>query len=151
VVSRLKQPDDYWLIFIDQFEELFTTSQPEKRDQFIASLVQLSKTKQRSVKIVATMRADFLDHLSPYPQLVKATDKHRPFIAEMQQDELRLAIEQPAAQHGVVFEEGLVEEIIKNVQGQAGYLPLLQYTLNLVWETEVKNHDIGDRTLNINT
>jgi hypothetical protein len=84
VVTRLKQPDDYWLIFIDQFEELFTTSQPEKRDQFIASLVQLSKTKQRSVKIVATMRADFLDQLSPYPQLVKATDKHRPFIAEMQ-------------------------------------------------------------------
>jgi hypothetical protein len=67
------------------------------------------------------------------------------------EDELRLAIEQPAAQHGVVFEEGLVEEIINNVQGQAGYLPLLQYTLNLVWETEVKNHDIGDRTLNINT
>jgi WD40 repeat protein len=151
VLNRLKQPDDYWLIFIDQFEELFTTSQPEKRDQFIASLVQLSKTKQRSVKIVATMRADFLDQFSPYPQLVKATDKHRPFIAEMQQDELRLAIEQPAAQHGVVFEKGLVEEIIKNVQGQAGYLPLLQYTLNLVWETEVKNHDIGDRTLNINT
>jgi WD40 repeat protein/energy-coupling factor transporter ATP-binding protein EcfA2 len=151
VVTRLKQPDDYWLIFIDQFEELFTTSQPEKRDQFIASLVQLSKTKQRSVKIVATMRADFLDHFSPYPQLVKATDKHRPFIAEMQRDELRLAIEQPAAQHGVVFEVGLVEEIIKNVQGQAGYLPLLQYTLNLVWETEVNNHDIQDRTLNINT
>ncbi|MEI2579260.1 NACHT and WD repeat domain-containing protein, partial [Scytonema sp. PRP1] len=151
VVNRLKQPDDYWLIFIDQFEELFTTSQPGKRDQFINSLVELSKTKQRSVKIVATMRADFLDHLSPYPQLVKATDKHRPFIAEMQRDELRLAIEQPAAQHGVVFEVGLVEEIIKNVQRQAGYLPLLQYTLNLVWETEVKNHDIQDRTLNINT
>ncbi|WP_414582338.1 NACHT and WD repeat domain-containing protein [Scytonema sp. PCC 10023] len=151
VVTRLKQPDDYWLIFIDQFEELFTSSQPQKRDQFIASLVELSKTKQRSVKIVATMRADFLDRLSPYPHLVKVTDKHRPFIAEMQRDELRLAIEQPAAQHGVVFEKGLVEEIIQNVQGQAGYLPLLQYTLNLVWETEVKNHDIGDRTLNINT
>ncbi|MDF5715823.1 MAG: hypothetical protein PUP93_18550 [Rhizonema sp. NSF051] len=151
VVTRLKQSDDYWLIFIDQFEELFTTNQPDKRNQLIASLVQLSKTKQRSVKIVATMRADFLDQLSPYPQLVKATDKHRPFIAEMQRDELRLAIEQPAAQHGVVFEEGLVEEIINNVQGQAGYLPLLQYTLNLLWETEVKNNNIGDRTLNIST
>ncbi|MBW4635679.1 MAG: PD40 domain-containing protein [Iphinoe sp. HA4291-MV1] len=151
VVTRLKQPDDYWFIFIDQFEELFTTSEPQKRDQFITSLVQLSKTKQHSVKIMATMRADFLDRLSPYSQLVKVTDKHRPFIAEMQRDELRLAIEQPAAQHGVVFEVGLVEEIIKNVQGQAGYLPLLQYTLNLLWETEVKNHDIQDRTLNIST
>jgi energy-coupling factor transporter ATP-binding protein EcfA2 len=151
VVTRLKQPDDYWFILIDQFEELFTTSQPQKRDQFIASLVKLSNTKNRSVKIMATMRADFLDRLSPYPQLVKATDKHRPLIAEMQPDELRLAIEQPAGHHGVVFETGLVEEIIKDIQGQAGYLPLLQYTLDLLWKTEVKNGSIQDRTLNIST
>lgn len=151
VVSSLKQPDDYYFIFIDQLEELFTTSQPQKRDQFIASLVQLSKTKQHSIKIMATMRADFLDRLSPYAQLIKATDRHRPMIAEMQPDELRLAIEQPAAQHGVVLETGLVEEIIQDIQGQAGYLPLLQYTLDLLWETEVKTNSIPDRTLNIST
>ncbi|WP_242051375.1 nSTAND1 domain-containing NTPase [Nostoc spongiaeforme] len=149
VVERLKQPDDYWLILIDQFEELFTTSLADKREQFIKSLVKLSKTKQSSVKIIGTMRADFFDRLSPYPQLVKATEKHCPFIAEMQPDELRLAIEQPAAHQGVVFETGLVEEIIKDVQGQAGYLPLLQYTLNLLWETEVRTGSIDDRTLNL--
>jgi WD40 repeat protein len=151
VVTRLKQPDDYYLIFIDQLEELFTLSQPEKRDQFIASLIQLSKTKHNYIKIVATMRADFLDRLSPYPQLIETTDKHRPMIAEMQPDELRLAIEQPAAQHGVVLETGLVEEIIQDIQGQAGYLPLLQYTLDLLWETEVKTNSIQDQTLNIST
>jgi energy-coupling factor transporter ATP-binding protein EcfA2 len=151
VVTSLKQPESYWFIFIDQFEELFTTSEAEKRDRFIKSLVQLAKNKVLRVKIMATMRADFLDKLSPYPAFVKATDKHRPMIAEMQLDELRLAIEQPAAHHGVVFETGLVEEIIKDVQRQAGYLPLLQYTLNLLWETEVKTNSINDRTLNIST
>ncbi|KYC40813.1 hypothetical protein WA1_24630 [Scytonema hofmannii PCC 7110] len=151
VVTRLKQADDYWFILIDQFEELFTTSHSEKRDRFIASLVQIAKANVLKVKIMATMRADFLDKLSPYPALVKATNKHRPLIAEMQSDELRLAIEQPAAHHGVVFETGLVEEIIKDVQGQAGYLPLLQYTLNLLWETEVKTGSINDRTLNSST
>lgn len=151
VVTKLKQSESYWLIFIDQFEELFTTTEPQKRDQFLASLVKLSKTKEHSIRTIATMRADFLDKLSPYPQLIKATDKHRPMIAEMQPNELRLAIEQPAAHHGVVFETGLVEEIIKDIQGQAGYLPLLQYTLNLLWETEVKTGSINDRTLNIST
>ncbi|MHC5914838.1 MAG: NACHT and WD repeat domain-containing protein [Nostoc sp.] len=151
VVKSLKEPDDNWFILIDQFEELFTTSLADKRDNFITSLVQLSNTKEHSVKIMATMRADFLDRLSPYPQLVKATDKHRPLIAEMQLDELRLAIEQPAAQYGVVFETGVVEEIIKDIQGQAGYLPLLQYTLNLLWDTEVQTGSINDRTLNIST
>ncbi len=154
-IKTLKQPGTYWFILIDQFEELFTTSDPDKRNCFIRSLVHLSRELDRgqehSVKIMATMRADFLDRFSPYPSLVRATSKHCPFIAEMQPDELRLAIEQPAALHGVIFEPGLVEEIIKEVQGQAGYLPLLQYTLNLLWESEVKSGSIYDRTLNIIT
>ncbi|WP_430015106.1 NACHT and WD repeat domain-containing protein [Microcystis protocystis FBCC-A270] len=153
LVRSLKQEDDYWFILIDQFEELFTTTESSKRDVSIKSLVQLvkalNKSGDRSVKLVATMRADFLDRLSPYPDLIKVTDRHRPMIAEMQLDELRLAIEQPAAHHGVVFETGLVKQIIDDVQGQAGYLPLLQYTLNLLWETEVHNQGIEDRTLNI--
>ena len=155
VVNRVIPSEDFCFIFIDQFEELFTIAQADKRDRFIDSLVQLStaliKTGNRSVKIVATMRADFLDRLSPYSSLIEATDKHRPMIAEMQRDELRLAIEQPAAHHGVVFETGLVEEIIKDVQGQAGYLPLLQYTLDLLWETEKETGSLQDRTLNIST
>jgi tetratricopeptide (TPR) repeat protein len=155
LVNRVKPSEDFCFIFIDQFEELFTIAQADKRDRFIDSLMQLikalTKTGNRSVKIVATMRADFLDRLSPYSTLIKATDKHRPMIAEMQRDELRLAIEQPAAHHGVVFETGLVEEIIKDVQGQAGYLPLLQYTLDLLWETEKETGSLQDRTLNINT
>jgi ATPase family associated with various cellular activities (AAA) len=64
-VTELKPANDFWFIFIDQFEELFTLSQQEKRDRFIDGLVQLirilDKNKNSDVKIVATMRADFLD------------------------------------------------------------------------------------------
>ena len=142
VVDQLKPPESFWLIFIDQFEELFTRSDPEKRDCFITNLVKLSQERAADpfIKIVATMRADFLGQLDPAPanQLANLTQQHRPLITQMQPDELRLAIEQPAAQHGVVFEQGLVEIIIKDVQGQAGCLPFLQYTLNLLWEQEAK-------------
>ncbi|QUY45849.1 DUF4350 domain-containing protein [Acaryochloris marina] len=155
VVKALKQPGEFWLIFVDQFEELFTISKKEKRDCFIKGLVSLSKEYANDpfVKIVGTMRADFLGRLdSPQAnQLARLTQKHRPLITQMQQDELRLAIEQPAAHHGVVFETGLVKEIIKDVEGQAGYLPLLQYTLNLLWKTEVQDRGILDRTLNLSS
>lgn len=156
VVQTLKQPESFWLIFIDQFEELFTTSQPEKRDRFIQSLVQLSQARSPdpSLKIVATMRSDFLDRLDldPANRLAKITDGHRPLMTQMHQDELRLAIEQPAARHGVVFEAGLVEMIIQDVQGQAGYLPLLQYTLNRLWEEELQTSDLQqERTLRTTT
>jgi CHASE2 domain-containing sensor protein/energy-coupling factor transporter ATP-binding protein EcfA2 len=149
VVQQLRPPDAFWLIFIDQFEELFTLSDTEKCRCFIKSLVQLSQISSPLVKVVATMRADFFDRLSSYPNLVKLPTFEHLLLTEMQDDELRLAIEQPAAHHGVVFERGLVEEIINSVQGRAGCLPLLQYTLALLWDTEVKDEGIRDRTLNI--
>jgi energy-coupling factor transporter ATP-binding protein EcfA2 len=156
IISTLKPSDEFWLIFIDQLEELFTLSSVEKRNSFIRSLVKLSKkfANDPTLKIVATMRSDFLDQLDPEPanQLARLTDKHRPLITQMQPDELRQAIEQPAAQHGVVFEEKLVKEIIKDVEGEPGYLPLLQYTLDLLWEVEVKDDGIKqDRTLGSET
>jgi energy-coupling factor transporter ATP-binding protein EcfA2 len=156
LVHTLKQPDTFWLLFVDQFEELFTTSQPNQRDRFLQSLVQLSQdyAGDPCLKIVATMRADFLDRLdlAPANRLARITEKHRPLITQMQPDELRLAIEQPAAHHGVVLEEGLVETIIKEVQGQPGYLPLLQYTLNRLWEAERQTGTMPqERTLHTQT
>ncbi|HEY9706798.1 MAG TPA: PDZ domain-containing protein, partial [Oculatellaceae cyanobacterium] len=127
---------------VDQFEQLFTCPE-EKCNSFIESLVSLANYKDDSVKIILTMRSDFLGNLSLYPQLGKIVREKTELVTEMQDDELRLAIEQPAAKNGVVFEKGLVEEIIKDVRGQAGSLPLLQYTLNLLWEQE----DITGRTL----
>ena len=151
VAKNLKQTGEFWFIFIDQFEELFTISDENKRGEFINGLMKLSRAKLPNIKIMATMRADFLEKLSDCPQLVEATQKHRPMIVEMQPNELRLAIEQPAAHHGMIFEAGLVDKIIAEVRGQAGCLPLLQYTLNLVWEDEVKTGSINDRVLNIST
>jgi len=153
VVNLLKPPKSLWLIVIDQFEELFTISDREKRNLFIESLVRLcrSRADDPQLKIIATMRAASLDYLSAYPELIRATEHHRLLMGEMRSDELRLAIEQPAARHGVVFETGLVEEIIRDVQGQAGYMPLLQYTLDLLWNTEVQKAGIDDRTLNTST
>ncbi len=151
VVNNLKKLNEFWFIFVDQFEELFTISDKNKGREFINGLIKLSKAKLPKVKIIGTMRADFFEKLSDFPQLVKATQKHRPMIVEMQPKELRDAIEQPAAYHGMVFEAGLVDKIIAGVQGQAGYLSLLQYTLNLLWQEEKKTGNIKNRILSSKT
>ncbi len=156
VISTLKKEDERWMIFVDQFEELFTSCQDlDRRNNFIASLVRVANSKDNSVKIILAMRADFLEQLSSYPDLgAIINEKNIHLVTDMHPDELRQAIEQPAAKQGVVFEEGLVEQIIKEVEGQKGYLPLLQYTLNLLWQTECRTigadgrPHIEDRTLN---
>jgi WD40 repeat protein len=152
VVQTLKPKASQWLFFVDQFEELFRGSQDrKKRKTFIEGLVQVANSGESSVTLVLAMRSDFLNQISPYPEFGKLAGETIRFVTDMYSDELRLAIEQPAAQHGVVFENGLVDKIIEHVEGQAGYLPLLQYTLNLLWETEAETGSIHDRTLNTST
>ena len=145
VVERLKNNSDLWFIFIDQFEELFTRTPKTERDIFIKSLIKLIEKNDSLVKIVMTMRADFLDKLSPYPSLGKIHDQYSKMLTDMDESELRLAIAEPAARNGVIFEKGLINQIIADFYEQAGSLPLLQYTLDLLWE---KNH-IQERVLNI--
>ena len=140
VISTLKKDEERWLLFVDQFEELFTNcNDVDIRKNFIEGLVQIANSGDRSVKIVLAMRSDFLEQFSFYPNLgAIANQNNIHLVTDMDPDELRQAIEQPAAKQGVVFEEGLVEQIIEEVEGQKGYLPLLQYTLDLLWQTECR-------------
>ncbi|MCA2655831.1 hypothetical protein, partial [Microcystis sp. M061S2] len=144
VVEGLKNNSDLWFIFIDQFEELFTRTPKTERDIFIKSLIKLIENNNSLVKIVMTMRADFLDKLSPYPSLGKIHDQYSKMLTDMDESELRLAIAEPAARNGVIFEKGLINQIVADFYEQAGSLPLLQYTLDLLWQ---KNH-IQERVLN---
>ncbi|MEM9153361.1 MAG: ATP-binding protein, partial [Cyanobacteria bacterium P01_F01_bin.3] len=158
VINTLKKKGERWLIFIDQFEELFTVCKDEdKRHCFISSLMQVAEAEDESVKIVLAMRADFLGQFTTRPEFRSINQENYYVVHPMYPDELRQAIEQPALQHGVVFEAGLIEQIVKDIEGQKGYLPLLQYALNLLWISECKKlgtdgrPHIEDRTLNRKT
>jgi hypothetical protein len=148
LIPSLQRAGEQWLFFVDQFEEIFTQADEKLRANFIAALTEIAEDPNSSTKLVLAMRADFLDRFSPFPQFAKIIEKNIDIVANMHADELRQAIEQPAARHGVVFEQGLVEEIIEDVQGQAGSLPLLQYTLDLLWQEEAQIDGLADRHLN---
>ncbi|MEM6612814.1 MAG: CHAT domain-containing protein, partial [Cyanobacteria bacterium P01_C01_bin.72] len=150
-IKLLKEKHSHWLIFIDQFEELFTIcTDQEIRKHFLLSLNRIARASDSSIKLVLAMRSDFLEEFSPYPQFAKLAQKHIHLVTDMEPNELRQAITKPAAKRGVVFEQSdpdLVNKIIEDVQGQAGSLPLLQYTLDLLWQ----NDDLADRELNMVT
>ena len=57
----------------------------------------------------------------------------------MTKDELRLAIEHPAALVGCTLEPGLTDLLLQDVQGQAGALPLMEYTLLELWRQRQGN------------
>ncbi len=146
VLTETRPTDERWVVVVDQFEELFTLCSDEKhRAEFILGLTQLAQTAQSELKIVAAMRADFFDRFGPYPTFGALVQQGLQLVLDMEASELRAAIEQPAAKNGVVFEESLVEQIIADVKGRPGALPLLQYTLDLLWGND---KPANDRTLN---
>jgi WD40 repeat protein len=121
------------MILVDQFEELWTQASAEQRDQFIKLLLAATDAPDTPILIVLTMRADFLPRALEHRELAERIERHVALVSPMQPDELRDAIQRPAENAGGSFEPGLVEELIEQVQGQPGALPLLEYTLLELW------------------
>jgi len=126
------------LITVDQFEEVFTLSSAEDREALVASLARLLEAG-RGHRVILTVREEFrsriveLRALSPY--LDKAWCSMRP----MGYDELRAAVEKPAALVNLQFQAGIVDDLVKKVLGQPAALPLLQFTLRLLWDKRDRN------------
>ena len=78
------------------------------------------------------MRVDFLGKCTD-PDLAAALSDSQELVGPMSKDELRLAIERPAELAGCTLEPGLTDLLLQDVQGQAGALPLLEYTLLELW------------------
>ncbi|OKH19845.1 hypothetical protein NIES593_20495 [Hydrococcus rivularis NIES-593] len=152
---QAKNDGSYWLVFIDRFEELFTISATEKTDKFIDSLIHLYNYLDRAsesfvkIKIILAIQTEFLDKISAYNRFLDIIidRKNIRAIANIDPNSLRLAIEQPAAKNGVIFEEELVAEILKDIRDRNYSLPLLQHALNLLWQSE----DLDKRTLRLST
>ncbi|MEA5511585.1 CHAT domain-containing protein [Crocosphaera sp. UHCC 0190] len=126
------------LLVIDQFEELFTLCQPSQCQGFLDDLVEAIK-KVPAFSVVITLRADFLDKVlesGSFGELLQRYETQ--YLLPMQRDELEAAITQPAALNGVQFEAGLVDKLIDEVWGEAGYLPLLEFALTQLWSQQEK-------------
>lgn len=145
--KQLRAPGDLWLLFVDQFEQIFAPNTDKaQRSAFLDGLVALAEESQNEVRIVLAMRADFIDRFDQYPRLANLAQANLRLVTSPQTAVLQQCIEKPAARHGVCFERGLVDLILNEVRDQPGTLPLLQYMLDRLWR--ISNLD-KDRTLKL--
>ncbi|MCA9720683.1 MAG: ATP-binding protein, partial [Myxococcales bacterium] len=130
------------LLVVDQFEELFTqTTSADQRGRFARRLWSLAQGDDL-VHVVLTIRVDFLgrcgelvlDDAGARLDRVAYDEAHRVFIAQMQPAQLQTAIEAPAERVGLRLQQGLARRMLADVGGEPGALPLLQYTLFLLWQ-----------------
>ena len=141
VLKHILPSDDAELVLvIDQFEELFSMVPAEQtRRLFLDSLVAATSDPKSRLHVVLTMRADFFDRPLGYPEFGALFEAGLVPVKVPSDDELALAISQPARSAGVEFEEGLIGQIVRDVAGQPGSLPLLQYALTELFDDRDSN------------
>jgi WD40 repeat protein len=132
LVSEPTSPTSRVVLVVDQAEELFTlTTDEAERRLFIDLLVTAAGEPRGPTLVLLTLRADFYDRPLAYPALGRLLHAHSLVLLPLTPAELREAIERPAGLPDVQlrFEDELVSELMLEVQGQAGALPLVQFTL----------------------
>jgi type II secretory pathway predicted ATPase ExeA len=132
-----KRPGTNVVLLVDQFEELFTlTPSEDERRHFLDLLVTASTELHSPVIVLLTLRADLYDRPMRYPLVQQLIQIHQTNVLPMSIHELREVIEKPAALPEVrlTFEGDLVGDLLFEVQGQVGALPLLEFTLDQLYQ-----------------
>ncbi|MEW5873466.1 MAG: BTAD domain-containing putative transcriptional regulator [Chloroflexota bacterium] len=129
-------------LVVDQFEELYTLCpQGEARQRFVDELLALAQPARSpgppACTLLLALRADFMSQALAQRSLADALQSAAHLLGPMSREDLRQAIEKPAEMLGAAFEAGLVDRILDDVAEQPGSLPLLEFTLTMLWERQV--------------
>ena len=120
------------VLFIDQFEELFSLVNADYRQRFIAMLERASHCQ--NLRIIITVRADFHAQCLNYPALVGLINQGAWHLASPDLSALWQMITLPAKAAGIDFEEGLAEQILKDTGSGAGALALMAFALEQLYQ-----------------
>jgi formylglycine-generating enzyme required for sulfatase activity len=127
------------LLFIDQFEELFTLAAPHYVSPFIDWLHQAAQTER--IRVVATLRADFYHHCVEWPALAELLRTGSYPLAAPGSGALHEMITRPAERAGLTFEAGLAERILDDTGTEPGALALLAFALAELYKAKTaKGH-----------
>lgn len=117
------------VLVVDQCEEAVTLcSDPAERKAYLDRLAAYDGP------VVLALRADRLGELSTHLGFARLVESGLYLLSSMSGDNLRAAIEGPARQAGLRLEPGLVDLLVRDVEGEPGALPMLSHVLRQTWE-----------------
>ena len=133
------------LVFVDQFEELYTlVKSPEERAAFIRSLLGAADEASSPLRVVLTIRSDFLDRIVEDRHFMAEVTAGIFFLPPVGAEGLREALVRPVEATGHRFEdEAMIIGILNELARAKTPLPLLQFAAAKLWEAR----DRQDRLL----
>ena len=118
-------------LVVDQAEEAVTGSADAgERERYFAAL---AAHVGAGGALVLSLRADHLGDLAPYPDIARIIEDGLYLLGPMAEIDLRSAIEGPARRAGLRLEPGLVDLLVRDVEGEPAALPLLSHVMRETW------------------
>ncbi len=123
------------LVCIDQFEELYTLcADSGERAAFLACLDGVADDAGSPLRVLVSIRSDFLDHLAEHRELADRISHGLMFVPPLDRDGLRDALVRPVEAADCRYEDpGMVDEMLEAVAAAPGSLPLLQFAASRLW------------------
>ncbi|MEX1027237.1 MAG: WD40 repeat domain-containing protein [Candidatus Paceibacterota bacterium] len=143
-LSRILKTDSEHpaVLVFHHFGSLLKASSKE-RTPTIDNLAHLLQDSQQRFYAITALRRDHTIALSKFGPLEKRLrDGH--VLMAFTTAELRHLIEEPARRVGLVFEPGLIDQILIDIQGESTALPLLRFTLARLWKHRERNRITWD-------
>jgi len=134
--GRARREKKNILLFVDQFEELYTLVPDEaERKAFTASLAAVADDPTSPIRLVLSIRSDFLDRVPEDARFMAELSQGLVFLNSPGTEGLREAIVSPAELAGYKFESNeIVDDMIKHLATTQGALPLLQFAASKLWD-----------------
>ncbi len=127
------------VIVVDQFEEIFTQTKDETvRLTFLTLLTNAVQHTDGRVSVLISMRSDFLSQCATYADLRQLISGQLELVGAMEPEELARAIAMPALEVGVEVKADLVAQVINDMRGEPGALPLMQFALKDIFDAQHK-------------
>ena len=123
------------LVFVDQFEELYTLcGDADERAAFLACLDGVADDASSPLRVLLSIRSDFLDRLAEHRQLADDINHGLMFVPPLDCDGLRDALICPVEAADCRYEDpAIVDDMLAGVAAAAGSLPLLQFAAAQLW------------------
>jgi WD40 repeat protein len=137
---------DRLLVIVDPLEELFTQAREGQGQDFLKALLQAQE--RLPLTLLFTLRADFYDLATGFDQdFGKRILSGQMNLGPMKGENLRRAITEPARRARQELPPDLVERILEDAGEEPGILPLVEFTLQALWEkglTHAAYQEIGE-------
>ncbi|HEX4454964.1 MAG TPA: serine/threonine-protein kinase [Kofleriaceae bacterium] len=134
--TRARETNSHYVLFVDQLEELYTlVTDADVRRAFTAALAAIADDVAAPLRVVVSMRSDFLDRVGEDATFADDLSRGLVFLATPDAAGLREALVQPIELVGYRFEtDAMIDDMLESLAGTPGALPLLQFAASLLWD-----------------